>query len=1325
MMEQYYRVNYGDVMIAGANVEVSNRLTLVRRPGNPNYDSNSWTNVLSFDEFRVNKSASDIFGTTLESIFTMVTEPGTLFSLDSNLVKKTVFQNSNVNGQTYMQSVGNSLYFSNGVDNKKWLQTLFQRTSANNNQFPQGSNGLAGTYPFGTFFIDANDNLEEMIGVAAGTITNFSLTSKVLTLTVNMASPNPDTTSYSKGTSFMLWGLGSQTWANGLLIVTTDAYTSGSGVWTLTANVQHSDVASASETGWIQQIGTTPIVAKTGTLPTFHTAVSNSSANSGAISPTGNTTLDGNLLWFNRGSQVENWGIQAPTSPVITSVTGTTSTGWKAGTYYSAPGVIIDANNNIWQVTTPGTTGTSNPFPVSPTVGQTQADNTVVWTCVTTHTAGGQTWAAHTAYQEGKYSGAYPWPTSTPEDGAFLPDWKSGTFVIATASGTPCLFMLQKNIPVNNINVPVSVTFGGGVVGNVGWSCRFWNHSNSGSTIDSTHAGAFDLDFNSPGAPVLYGTATPAPPTASADGVTSLLWDYYNISDISTGPMKNYTMNGAGEINASTFTTPWPGMPSPSAGSGFEFAQFGKIRIPVDGMNVSFTILANSTCFFGIDAASGATLVSFSNTASASQQSGETNLSFIGTRTLTAWNGYKIMAGLNGLSNEFGSAMTAVINFPTAGVYGIEFDYARAYSGEAHPRNYFFVTANNSQIVPESATTQPWFESTAATPVWSSAAWNLLSASNDTYPGVLESSGNAPSWDAIFGTINGNQLKWYNLGPASDFTWRASTPVTLPSTIIVDKNSNEQTSYETGVSGTIQPTWQTTKFSLTADQAPLQWICLGSIPPVNNGSGQITATTAQGWLYWIALVNTLDQTVSNVSPVSVGTGPVINGQIAIAAGSGINLANLDPQVDYVAVFRTTDGGTSPLLVNGLGNSFWTVPLTQYLQNGYIDTTPDTQLNDLVQGANAGQNTPPTAGTVNLTYHLNRIWYSVGNTVWYTSGPNTPSGNGNGTNPLNFSTCPSQVRRLVPTAIGMLVFTVSDIYIIAGNGTTNNPILPAVPYLTGVGLASYNALDINGGLIGFYTTDKQFVLFNPSAGLDYAGFPIGDQLRLNNGKPGQSWNPSTVYVTWYTNGEDQAWFLGDGFNGWYKFIATPSPESGTSWSPFATVDGGAGAVQAIKAVEVSPGVHRLLVGPGSTVTDAIMMRDLDATTDGGTSGSTGTTYPAYAVFGSYVLALPGQVAKVAFVTTKSVRVGSPLVLGLLIDEALPYFTGSFDIIKAWSDDPPELPQSQSFWKQRFYLSDNPNNTAYCSDMQLMVQWPAEAAQNELQTFTIWGAYEIEQ
>lgn len=1337
MYEQFYKLSYGDVMIAGGNVEVSNRLTLVRRPGSPIFSGTAgttFTDILAFDEFRVNKAASDAWGTTLEEIFTMIAEPGQLLA-SLNGVTQQVFADSNVLGQTYMQAIGNELYFSNGIDNKKWLQSLITWAPNFN---PQGANGLTGTYPFMTTYLltgatsptSNTQQIQQFIGIAIANITDVQVASGVLTLTVNNAGlPNVGTTNFPIGTTFQLWGVNTATWLNGAIITITAAFIEGTST-TITANyiapTGFTTYGPTADTGYVQQIGTTPVVAVTGsTEPTWATsAISNTDDHWGSTNPTGNVILDGNMLWINRGSTVENWGIAGPTSAPITSDINSTTVGWKAKTFYSAPGVFIDSNGNIWQVTTPGTTGaTDAPFLAQPTPTPnvtTVTSGTAVFTNVGTVVSMGTTWQPHTAYQEGKYSGAYPWPTSTPEEGAFLPDWKSGQFIVATASGVPCLFTLQKNIPSSNVNVPVSVTYGGGTVGHAGWTCQFFNHSNSSTTIDSTHAGAFDLDFSSPGSPVLYGTATPATATASANGVSSLLWDYYNESDILTGPMKNYTINPAGEVSASTYTTPWPGMPAPTASSGFEFCQYGKIRIPVDGMTVTFNILANSACIFGVEAAAGASLAGFTTAGGSGSGAISSNLQNVGTRTKTAWNGYPLLGGANGFSNEFGEMMSITISFPTAGVYGIEFDYARAYSTEAHPRNYFFITANGSQLVPESATAQPWFESPAATPVWSSAAWNLLSAAQNTYPSILEVSGNAACWDALFPATDGNQLVWYNLGPITDMAFVANTPVTAASVTVIDTNSNEERPYEAGVSGTTQPTWQTTKFSLTADQAPLQWINEGSIPPVNPGSGQITAVTAQGWKYWVALVNTLDNTVSNASPASLGTGPIINGNVTLLPGSGLDLISIDPQADYVAIFRSTDGGATPLLENGLGNSFWTVPLTQYLQAGFVDTTPDVDLNTEILGAIAGENTPPLPGINALTFHIGRGFYSIGDTVYFTSGSNSPSGNGNGTNPLAYDQLPARVVRLVPLSIGLLVFTISDIYIIAGNGTTSSPILPAVPYLKGVGLSNYNALDINGALIGFFTTDKQFLILDPSAGLSYVGNPIGDQFRLNNGIPGQSWDISKVVVTWYTNGEDQGWFVGDGQFGWYKLISTPSPEVGQSWSPFATV--ASGGISAMRSIETSPGVHTLLIGPSGT--GYILARDLNATTDGGTTGSNGTPYPAYGVFGSFVLALPGQIAKVAFITTVSVRTGSPAVIGLLIDEALPYFKGSFDIIKHWTPDPPGLPESKSFFKQRFYLAENTENTAYCTDLQLLVQWPAEAAASELQTFTVWGAYEVE-
>ncbi len=429
--------------------------------------------------------------------------------------------------------------------------------------------------------------------------------------------------------------------------------------------------------------------------------------------------------------------------------------------------------------------------------------------------------------------------------------------------------------------------------------------------------------------------------------------------------------------------------------------------------------------------------------------------------------------------------------------------------------------------------------------------------------------------------------------------------------------------------------------------------------------------------------------------------------IDLAPGAGLPpLDSIDPQADYVAIFRTTDGGSTPFLIPGESTTY-TLTLHDYIENGYTDNTPDTELNNLISGAIAGENTPPGAGAINLAYHLNRIWYSIGNVVYW-----TPVGNGiNGTSPLNFDSMPSLVKRIIPTTSGVLVFTVSDVYIIQGLGTSQSPIQSALPLLPGVGLSSYNALALNGPTIGMFTTDNQFVILDPSSGTSYAGFPIGDKLRLNTGNPGTSWNPANVYVTWHVEGEDQGWYLCDGANGWYRLMSTPAPEQGYTWSPFAAITNGCKAVQSI---EVSPGVHKLLIGP--TGTSVIQNRSLDTFSD------LATPYDAWAMVGSAVLAQPGQIAEVMFITTDSVKIGSPLALGILVDDALPYYTGPIDMLPDWVNDPPSLKPSRSFWSQRFYLDSAQEEASVMRHCQIKIQFsPEDTVQNELMILTIFGAY----
>jgi hypothetical protein len=123
--------------------------------------------------------------------------------------------------------------------------------------------------------------------------------------------------------------------------------------------------------------------------------------------------------------------------------------------------------------------------------------------------------------------------------------------------------------------------------------------------------------------------------------------------------------------------------------------------------------------------------------------------------------------------------------------------------------------------------------------------------------------------------------------------------------------------------------------------------------------------------------------------------------------------------------------------------------------------------------------------------------------------------------------------------------------------------------------------------------------------------------------------------------------------------------------------------------------------------------------------TGTPYSAYAVIGSCVLAQPGQIAEVAFLVTDAAKVGTPISLGFLADEALPYYTGPIEILKNWESDPPNLPTSKSLYSQRFYLADMKDMSATMRHCQIQVIFnPYDTVQNELLALTIFGAYSQE-
>lgn len=1241
-LEEVFYGGRRDALIDGSNVEITTKLTIARRPGLSVYNSATWDAPNCFYEFR-------LFNQNNEQIKVMVDTAAALYDGTGPSTQDLVWTKSAGAGQTYMQSVGNTLYFGNGVDNKKWLNTLLTWQ-------PDTAYSLI-PYDLNTFILDPNGNMQQLVNTIF-TVTDVSITSNVLTI----SSSNDLTKTVQIGDNIVFSGLTNATFLNNLnpatIPITALTVSSGS----FTAAFIHPDYSN-TESGTDQAtvlIGGTPVSGPT--QPTWNTNLLG-------------TTNDGTAQWRNRGSELENWGIAPPTTAPNLVVTGAESA-WQPNTFYSNALVIIDSNGNLQKITTAGKSGATVPT-WNNTLHGTTTDGTVTWTMV--QTAASLSWAAHTNY--------------TP-----------GQFLVASASGTPCLFELQ---PFTGVQLNGFV------------DAYLW---------DTPHSGA-------------VATVTNTYPTSNGSALASSTGTLNSFSFIGT-PLGSGAqlawdiLNGAGEVTGTTD-------PFPSYTSNYQLSMQTSLTIPAAGQ-YTFTVVHEDGWFWGfgpgsinvqitdvqvvsdiLTITSNEVLTNLLSVGVAGTFSGLTNATFLNGQTVTISSivgnqftatfahadygpvaetsssalftvttgnvptlisgpntnnygqtqtpvmGYPIISAYNGVSPG-GTQYTdiVVINFPVAGEYPVEVDYAYWF----HSGQIFKMTCNGNNIVPNPA------ESGSTQPIW--PAWTTSLA--PSYPSVTEASGN---------------LTWYNIGPASDYVWHAKTNFTTTSDI-VDTNSNIENPYRAGVSGTTQPSWATTLNALTIDNPFLTWINQG---PATSAPAGTISTFNGGWTYYIALVNTLDDTVSDVGPVSVSTGNFY-------AGTGVTItgglpAVIDRQVDYVAIFRTQDGGATWYLIPGDGNTEYTVLLSTYEADGYVDTTQDTDLNTLIQAPTADQNALPPTGIINLTYHLSCIFGSVGNTVYWSTGPATPVGNGiNGFSPNNYATFPSLVKCLVPLSYGILVFTVSDIYLLAGSNTASDPITP-IPYLTDIGLLSYNALTVNGSIIYFYSSDGQLVSLEPSSGLSEISFPIGDQIEVGGG----TFNPSTAYVTWHVSGtRDKAIVLADGTGHWFRMIPTPSPESGLTWCPKATITGGCKAVQ---SVEVTPGTHYLLVGPSGS--GPILYRDYNNYTDNGTA------YPADFTFGSIVLGQPGQLGELEFMTTDSQRVGKPLSIAIRRDE----IAGVFEPMYRWTPDPTELPASQSLYAQRFYLSQT-QEPALCRHFQAKVSWETEAQPNEILSFSLYGGFSVE-
>jgi hypothetical protein len=576
--------------------------------------------------------------------------------------------------------------------------------------------------------------------------------------------------------------------------------------------------------------------------------------------------------------------------------------------------------------------------------------------------------------------------------------------------------------------------------------------------------------------------------------------------------------------------------------------------------------------------------------------------------------------------------------------------------------------------------------------------------------------------------------------------------------------------------------------TFSIDSAQIQVFTAGISVSV-GGSGALSATTGYEYGYAYANTNVSPPVFSNMTPASASTGAFSSKVVDITV-----VASTDPQVNTIWVFRTKDGG----------NTFYSLPTNPYPNTSttIVDQSLDATLNQFQLPAQAGQNTPPPTGIGGMVFHMGRMWGFVSNVVYYATGPDLGNILGNpyeSWSPANNFVFPSKVSKLIPTSVGLLVFTISDVYIIYGTGSavaaasgvSGITVFYPAPFIQNLGLLNQFAADVNGTTIYAHTADKQFVQLDPTSGISKIGFPIGAPCPAYPNDPTlQSFNPANSYVTWHASNQDEAVHISDGSTGWFRCNTSQAPEGGFVWSPKANITGGA---QAIQSIETSPGVHQLLVGPGSAVitntsltsnvatytannnfvvgqiittvgttngsgifnvanqvivsatptqfTTAITHANQASAADTGTAGGgyiyyrnanvftdNGKTYPANFIMGSIVLAYPGQLAELAFITCDFNLVGTSPVLSVLLNE----ISGPFQSISGYvHQDPPALYGTTlapaTLYSNRYDFKQSVSGPAvplpaWARHMQVKIDFGStDGVRNEIFTFTVYGSH----
>jgi len=459
--------------------------------------------------------------------------------------------------------------------------------------------------------------------------------------------------------------------------------------------------------------------------------------------------------------------------------------------------------------------------------------------------------------------------------------------------------------------------------------------------------------------------------------------------------------------------------------------------------------------------------------------------------------------------------------------------------------------------------------------------------------------------------------------------------------------------------------------------------------------------------------------VSSSSPANV--------QVGSNAGAVITISGVyssDPQVDTIIIWRSTDGGGQfqmfelTEIPNVVGSAaIWTFQdflpdlATGVFPNGFPG------LNTQVPAPINGVNDPPVSTFLPQVYHFQRIFGIDGQYVAFSGGPDTLVGNPDeafsAVNSLPFL---APVTRVVKSSQGLITFLTNSVEFIGGGPATAS--FASISAAPGLGLLSYNALDVFAGEIYFFASDNQFRVMTPALNITNAGMPIGDQFAnlptsgaMSSGI-NMTWDPKQVYVASYQNGTDNAIFVGDGNTGWYRLNprqAGAMPNTEPVWSPYAGITNGC---QMLVAIDSAQGVKKLLVGPQAQ-NQPILIRDQTVFTDNG------TMYDAFFEMGNIVLVNQGQLAALKFCAFDFNNVSFRPTVSYLLNEISGPLT-QFTLNPVF--DPPSLYGQTiipgSYSPNRYYFSGT-GGLARCRHLRIRVDYGLTAVGDEVFNTNIFG------